>query len=196
MISPAEGVAFTTAADGDMRRDHMARERLGLAEWATVRQVHGATVVEVTESGDHGEADGLFTTEVGLALAVFTADCMGVVIHGSGRVAVVHAGWRGAAAGVVATAVARIGDVQSAHIGPHIRPCCFEVGPEVSARFIGHLGRTRQGTTSVDLVSAVAAQLPVEPEIIDLCTRCGSDTFSHRRNGTGERLAAVGWVPS
>ena len=196
MISPAEGVAFTTAADGDMRRDHQARERLGLAEWATVQQVHGATVVEVTGSGDHGEADGMFTTEAGLALAVFTADCMGVVLRGPGRVAVVHAGWRGAAAGVVANAVARMGVVNSVHIGPHIRPCCFEVGPEVSARFVGHLGRTRQGTTSVDLASAVAAQLPIEPEIIDRCTRCGSDTFSHRRNGTRERLAAVGWVPS
>jgi len=195
MISPADGVAFTTAADGDMRRDRQARERLGLAEWATVRQVHGATVVGVSGSGDQGEADGLFTTEVGLPLAVLTADCLGVVIHGPGRVAVVHAGWRGVASGVVTNAVERVGDVRSAHIGPHIRPCCFEVGPEVSARFVGHLGRTTSGTISVDLASAVAAQLPVEPEIMDRCTRCGSDTFSHRRNGTGERLAAVGWVP-
>lgn len=196
MISPADGVAFTTAADGDMRRDHAARARLGLAEWATVRQVHGATVVDASGSGDHGEADGLFTTETDLALAVFTADCLGVVIHGPGRVAVVHAGWRGVASGVVPNAVARIGDVRSVHIGPHIRPCCFEVGPEVSARFVGHLGRTRAGTTSVDLASAVAAQLPVEPGIVDLCTRCGNDTFSHRGNGTSERLAALGWVPS
>ena len=196
MISPADGVAFTTAADGDMRRDRAARGRLGLGEWATVRQVHGAAVVDASGSGDHGEADGLFTTEAALALAVFTADCLGVVIHGPRGVAVVHAGWRGAASGVVANAVGRIGEVRSAHIGPHIRPCCFEVGPEVSARFAGHLGRTRAGTTSVDLASAVAAQLPVEPEVIDLCTRCGDDTFSHRRDGTAARLAAVGWVPS
>ena len=195
MITPADGVAFTTAADGDMRRDLHARARLGLAEWATVRQVHGASVVEVRESGDHGEADGLFTVEAGLPLAVFTADCLGVVLHGPGRVAVVHAGWRGVAAGAVGNAVARLGDVGSAHIGPHIRPCCFEVGPEVSARFVGHLGRTRAGTMSVDLASAVAAQLPVEPEIVDLCTRCGGDTFSHRRDGTEQRLAAVGWLP-
>ncbi|MEX1004017.1 MAG: polyphenol oxidase family protein [Acidimicrobiia bacterium] len=196
MIAPADGVAFTTAADGDMRRNHQARQRLGLAEWATVRQVHGSAVVDASASGDHGEADGLATSATGLALAVFTADCLGVVMHGAGRVAVVHAGWRGVAAGVVANAVERVGDVASVHIGPHIRPCCFEVGPEVSARFVGHLSRTRTGTTSVDLASAVAAQLPVEPEIIDRCTRCGNDMFSHRRNGTGERLATVGWVPS
>ena len=194
MISPADGVAFTTAGDGDMRRNPEARESLGLGEWATVRQVHGSTVVDAAGSGDHGDADGLFTTQEGLALAVFTADCLGVVIHGPARVAVVHAGWRGVAAGVVTDAVARVGDVQSVHIGPHIRPCCFEVGPEVSARFVGHLARTTAGTTSVDLASAVAAQSPVEPEVVDLCTRCGNDTFSHRRNGTRERLAAVGWV--
>jgi polyphenol oxidase len=195
MITPADGVAFTTAADGDMRRDHQARERLGLAEWATVRQVHGSTVADASASGDHGEADGLFTTEVGLPLAVFTADCLGVVIHGPGRVAVVHAGWRGVDSGVVANAVDRVGDVRSAHIGPHIRSCCFEVGPEVAERFVGHVGRTRAGTTSVDLASAVAAQLPVRPEVVGQCTRCGSDTYSHRRDGTKERLAAVGWVP-
>lgn len=195
MITPADGVAFTTSADGDMRRDLQARDRLGMAEWATVRQVHGSTVVDAHGGGDHGEADGMFTTEAGLPLAVFTADCLGVVIHGPGRVAVVHAGWRGVASGAVANAVTRVGDVRSAHIGPHIRACCFEVGPEVSARFVGHLGRTRAGTMSVDLASAAAAQLPMQPEVVDLCTRCGTDTFSYRRDGTQERLAAVGWVP-
>lgn len=195
MITPADGVAFTTAADGDMRRDAEARRRLGLAEWATVRQVHGAKVVDATATGDHGEADGLYTTEARLSLAVFTADCMGVVLHGPGRVAVVHAGWRGVAAGAVAAASHRMGEVHSAHIGPHIRPCCFEVGPEVSARFPEHLATTRDGTTSVDLAAAAAAQLPVEPEVVDLCTRCGDDTFSYRRDGTRARLAAVGWLP-
>lgn len=195
MIRPAPGVVFTTAADGDMRRDRTARQRVGLSpEWATVHQVHGASVTEVDRAGDHGDADGLVTEIPGLPLAVFTADCLGIVIHRPGRVAVVHAGWRGVNAGVVEAAVAGFGQVESVHIGPHIRSCCFEVGPEVAELFGDDLSTTSWGTTSVDLASAVRRRLPVAPEVVDHCTRCGDDSFSHRRDGTQARMAAIGWL--
>lgn len=195
MIRPAPGVVFTTADDGDMRRDRAARQRVGLgSDWATVRQVHGASIAEVDSAGDHGDADGLVTGVRGLPLAVFTADCLGIVIHGPDRVAVVHAGWRGVNAGVVETAVDRFGPVESVHIGPHIRSCCFEVGPEVAAVFGDDLSTTSWGTTSVDLASAVRRRLPVAPEVVDHCTRCGDDSHSHRRDATPARMAAIGWL--
>lgn len=195
MIRPAPGVVFTTAADGDIRRDPATRKRLGLgSDWATVRQVHSATVTEVDRAGDHGEADGLITEVSGLPLAVFTADCLGIVMHGPDRVAVVHAGWRGVAAGVVESALTALGAVDTVHIGPHIRSCCFEVGPEVAELFGDDLATTSWGTTSVDLMAAVSRQLPTEPEVIDRCTRCGDDTYSHRLNGTEARMAAIGWL--
>lgn len=195
MIQPAPGVVFTTADDGDMRADPAARMRLGLpTEWATVRQVHGADVRHVHGPGDHGAADGLRTTIGDLPLAVFTADCLGVVLHGDGEVAVIHAGWRGVVAGIVENAVAALGDIDSVHVGPHIRPCCFEVGPEVAELFPGHTSTTTWGTQSVDLAGAVASRLPVAPVISEMCTRCGDGYFSHRRDGTSHRLAAIGWV--
>ncbi|MEX2280471.1 MAG: polyphenol oxidase family protein [Acidimicrobiia bacterium] len=196
MISPAPGVMFTTAADGDMRRQpaYMTRLRV-VGDWATVRQVHGSKVVEVERPGDHGEADGLFTDVPGLPLAVFTADCLGIVLRGPSEVAVVHAGWRGLASGVIERAVGMLGEVDSVFIGPHIRECCFEVGPEVAELFEGHLGRTTAGTVSVDLAGAAAARLPLQPEVVDLCTKCGADTFSHRLNATDARMATVGWIP-
>lgn len=196
MIRPAPGVIFTTAADGDMRDDPAARQRIGLgSEWATVRQVHGNAVQVVYGPGDHGDADGLVTDVPGLPLAVFTADCLGIVLHGPDRVAVVHAGWRGVAAGVVESALTALGRVDTVHVGPHIRACCFEVGPEVADRFSLDLATTSWGTTSVDLASAISRQLPVEPDVSDRCTRCGDDSFSHRRNGTPARMAAIGWLP-
>lgn len=195
MITAGPGTVFTTAADGDMRADIRARSRvIPDAEWATVSQVHGADVFDVDTPGFHGAADGLHTRTPGLPLAVFTADCLGVVLRGEDEVAVVHAGWRGVVAGVVDRAVEMMSTVQEVHIGPHIRRCCFEVGPEVAERFEGHLGSTTAGTVSVDLASAVAARLPVKPTVSDLCTRCGSDTFSHRRDGTDTRMATVGWI--
>lgn len=196
MITAGPGTVFTTAADGDMRRDSRARSRVVPgADWATVSQVHGVDILGVDAPGSHGAADGLHTRTPGLPLAVFTADCLGVVLRGEDEVAVVHAGWRGVAGGVVDRAVETMSTVREVYIGPHIRPCCFEVGPEVAERFEGHLGSTTGGTVSVDLASAVAARLPVEPNITELCTKCGADTFSHRRDGTDSRLATVGWIP-
>jgi hypothetical protein len=195
MIRPAAGVVFTTAADGDMRRDPEARAAVGVVgEWATVHQVHGDTVLEVDRPGEHGDADALVTSTVGLALAVFTADCLGIVLHGDRRVGVVHAGWRGIDRGVVARAVDGVGVVTDVHIGPHIRSCCFEVGPEVAEKFEPYLATTTTGAVSVDLVAAVRAQLPVQPVVVEACTKCGTDTFSHRRDSTKQRLAAIGWV--
>lgn len=202
---PAVGsrAAFSRAADGDLRRDPAARravsERLGVpTSWATVTQVHGAGVVEAATSGDHGEADALITTIPDLPLAVFTADCLGVVVHADAVVAVAHAGWRGLAAGVLEATLeamrARGITARRAEIGPAIGPCCFEVGPEVAERFPDHIARTTWGTTSVDLVAAAATRLHLPTVQRGGCTRCGDDAFSHRRDRTSHRMAAVGWL--
>lgn len=198
------GAAFTTAADGDVRSDAGAREQasraIGVsAEWSTVRQVHGDRVVVVDAPGDAGEADALLTTKPGLPLAVFTADCVGVVIEGDRAVGVAHAGWRGARAGVVRRLLDAFGatgvEPRIATIGPHIRSCCFEVGPEVAAEFDGHRAETTWGTPSVDLAGHVRASLEgIEVADLGVCTMCGDDTFSHRRDGDRSRMAALGWL--
>jgi YfiH family protein len=206
MRAVVPGAAFTDAGDGDMRADPAARRlvssRLGIdSEWATVTQVHGASVVRITASGDAGEADALFTDVPGLALAVFTADCLGVVVIGSGGVGVAHAGWRGAADGVVSSLIQEMEkaglDPRFAYGGPAIGPCCFEVGPEVIARFPDEASSmTTWGTASVDLEASVRLQLgSVGFRPSGSCTRCDDGFFSHRRDTTPARLAAIGYVP-
>ena len=100
------GVAFSDAADGDLRNDRDARlrfgSRLGIsAEWAIVSQVHGAKVVHASGPGDLGEADAIWVDTRGLPVAVFTADCLGVILLAEEAVGVAHAGWRGVNAEVV-----------------------------------------------------------------------------------------------
>ncbi len=174
-------------------------ERLGVAEeWATVTQVHGRGVVRVERPGPAGEGDALFTTVPGLVLAVFTADCLGVVLGRPGMVGVAHAGWRGLSAGVLEALVDEMtsagGAPTSAEIGPGIGPCCFEVGPEVAARFPEDVSTTGWGTTSVDLVAAARRRLhPIHVESDGRCTHCQGG-FSHRRDATRDRMAALGWV--
>ena len=206
MIRPPgfRGVAFTAARHGDLRNDSAARRGVsGHLEvpdaWATVDQIHGGVVVEAHAAGSLGEADALFTSRSLTPLAVFTADCLAVAVEADGGVGIAHAGWRGIVAGVVEnllTAMEAVGlNPLRAAIGPGIGPCCFEVGPEVAARFPAGLATTTWGTASVDLPGAVAARLEgLEVWQAEACTRCSNAYFSHRRDRTASRMAGIGWL--
>jgi hypothetical protein len=198
------GVAFSDASDGDVRGDDIRRAalagRLGISDrWATLTQVHGSKVVEVDRPGDQGEADAMFTSVAGLPLAIFTADCVGVVVHAPGAVGVAHAGWRGAASRVVEALVDAMRgagfEPASAAIGPALGPCCLEVGPEVSARFDGFTARTSWDSESIDLRKAITAQLDgFEIWEANRCTLHEPGWFSHRRDGTLARMATIAWL--
>jgi polyphenol oxidase len=198
------GVAFSDASDGDVRSDDVRRtdlaRRLGISDrWATLTQVHGADVVEVDRSGDQGEADAMFTSVTGLPLAIFTADCAGVVVQAPGAVGVAHAGWRGAASRVVEALVTRMRgagfEPASAAIGPALGPCCLEVGPEVSARFDGFTARTSWDSESIDLELAITSQLGgLKVWAANRCTLHEPGWFSHRRDGTLARMATIAWL--
>lgn len=197
--------AFTEASDGDVRDDLRARAQLGVSHdvprrWATLRQVHGDDVIRVASPGPAGSADAMWTTEPDLAIAVFTADCFGVVLKADQAVGVAHAGWRGASKGVVSRLRSVMGEEghvpNEAAIGPGIGPCCFEVGHEVAKQFDGFETTTSWGTTSVDLRAVLEEQLDgLETWFSAACTRHEDGYFSHRASGTADRMAALGWLP-
>ncbi|MEA2126882.1 MAG: purine-nucleoside/S-methyl-5-thioadenosine phosphorylase / adenosine deaminase, partial [Solirubrobacteraceae bacterium] len=96
-------------------------------------QVHGATVLR--DAG--GEADGFVSTDPAWGALVRTADCLPIALIADDGVAMLHGGWRGLAAGIVAEGVRVLavpGPVVAA-LGPSARACCYEVGEEVHARF-------------------------------------------------------------
>lgn len=207
MIRPAgfRGAAFGDAASGNGRddlnkRSSISRE-LGIPEgWASVTQVHGGIVLKVDESGSAGEADGLITARPGLPLTIATADCVPIIIEGDRSVAILHAGWRGVASGIVTAgveAMRTLGDTpRRAAIGPSIGPCCYEVGEEVRDAIGDHSSRTTFGTPSVDLWTAAAAQLgDLDVWRSDLCTYTDAGMRSYRRDATTKRQVAVAWLP-
>jgi YfiH family protein len=110
-------------------------------------QVHSADVI-VADAPWTREArprgDAIVTRTPGLAIAVSTADCAPLLLADAeaGVIAAVHAGWRGALAGVVEAAVAAMERLGAARgrivgaLGPVIRQPNYEVGPEFVARFI------------------------------------------------------------
>ena len=143
------------------------------------------------------EADGHVVTAGGMAALVFVADCVPVALAGPAGVAMLHCGWRGLAAGIVAKGAAAIGATDAA-IGPSIGRCCYEVGEEVLAAF-DHLGEGVASARMLDLPE-VARRLLAEAgvkrvETSGLCTSCEPELFfSHRRDhGRTGRQAGLVW---
>lgn len=188
--------------------------------WA--RQVHGREVWNV-DRGRLGrsdalvEADALVSATPGTVLAIATADCVPLLLvePSVGVVAAVHAGWRGAAVGVVEHTVASLvrdhsvspGAVQAV-IGPAVEGACYQVGTDVVDALRGRPGFERAvspdgstvGRALVDVATLVTASLVAvgvpERSIVRLaaCTVCDADRwFSHRRDGprTGRQAAFV-----
>jgi YfiH family protein len=161
-------------------------------------QVHGTRLIEHPTSEARPEADGHLVREPGLAPLVFVADCLPVALHGPGGLAMVHAGWRGLAGGIVATAAEAVG-ATSAAIGPGIGPCCYEVGDEVLEAF-ADLGDGIAQDRMLDLPEVARRQLAgagVEHvQSAGLCTSCERELFfSHRRDdGRTGRQAGIAWL--
>ena len=158
------------------------------------RQVHSPTVHRAGARGEPG--DGLWSDEPGQPMLAMSADCLPIAVartDGPRALAVLHAGWRGLAEGVVAAGAAALGDgPKAAMIGPAIGPCCYEVGEEVSALYDEDL--TVGG--KLDLWSAAERALRgagVERvERADLCTHCNPGLFfSHRRSGRARGVQGV-----
>lgn len=150
--APAEPQRVLAAAVGfDPSRLHQAT------------QVHGAAVIDASGAPDTTrEADALVASTPGDAVGVRVADCVPILVADptSGKVAAVHAGWKGVVGGVIGAALDRFelrGRLVAA-IGPCIGPCCFEVGAEVAAK-IGFVERRSGDKGFVDLRKAVRAQL-------------------------------------
>lgn len=176
------------------------------------RQVHGTRLVGGADADrgsfvHHGatkeprddvpEADGHIVREPGLAPLVFVADCLPVALYGPGGLAMVHAGWRGLAGGILAAAAEAVGATRAA-IGPGIGPCCYQVGEEVLGAFAG-LGDVADGRMLdlPEVARRLLAQAGVEQvESAGLCTGCEAELFfSHRRDdGRTGRQAGLAWV--
>ncbi len=183
-------------------------------------QVHG-TGVEVLRGDEdpaevvRREGDATLSLARGVACGVRSADCGTVLLadRRSGAACAVHAGWRGTVRGVVRAAVAALSSAGArpadlvAAVGPHIEPCCFEVGDDVAQQIAESAGvvegvivRPTEGKLHVDLRRVLEIQLVAcgitSPAIDHVrgCTVCdGGRFFSYRREGkvSGRMLSAV-----
>jgi YfiH family protein len=187
----------------------------GLAAGVHTRQVHGAELWLHQSACAPGllvmdGRDGHLTACAGLLLSVGVADCVPVslVAPEARVVALVHAGWRGTAAGIVERAAERLHDEWDVlprelwlHCGPAICGSCYEVGPEVHAAI--HPSRPAPpGNTPIDVRAAIAGRaralgIPAAQVSVSAhCTRCGpGDFFSHRGGSRARQMGVLGIRP-
>jgi len=185
-----------------------------------LNQVHGVVCHEVSSVTDNRlartlQGDAVVSSAPDVACGVRIADCAPILMadRKSGSVIAVHSGWRGTLQNIAAVAAGRLrcqanGETDLiAAVGPHIGPCCFEVGQDVAQLLVdaspdkdivrqGHGGRPH-----VDLRRMIHAQLVQagvrEVDHVAGCTYCEVEKFfSYRRSGkrSGRHLAAI--VPS
>lgn len=188
---------------------------------ASIYQVHSPTAVIVTEAAAHAErpqADAVVTDRPGLLLGVVTADCAPVLLAdaATGVVGAVHAGWRGAFAGVTdqaITAMISLGagiDRISAAVGPCIGRASYEVDHDFAGRLIiddpnneRFFGEGPSGKPHFDLEAYVVTRLAAagiqQIEAVGLDTYALEDRFfsyrraTHRNEPTyGRQLSLIG----
>jgi YfiH family protein len=202
-------VRFTGRGPAGEREDVLGRIESKGPPVAWAKQIHSAVALPA-RPGRCGEGDAVYGDAPGLALSVVTADCVPVLLAGpEGRLAAVHAGWRGLVAGVIAETlkVAGGGSGWAAWIGPAIGPCCYEVGEEVAEQVAAVSGPEVVVTAPdrkphLDLVAAARRQLEsagvTEVHSVAACTRCDSARlYSYRREGkaAGRNIAFI-WRPA
>jgi YfiH family protein len=169
------------------------------------KQPHGNNVAIVTKKHKGSfinDCDGLITADKDIMLGVFTADCMPVLMVSKDKSksakAVVHAGWKGLASGILINTVKIFKEgfgvnpeTLAVYIAPHIKECCYEV----SADF-GDIFETKLKNCRLNL-AAVACKILEKEGVNGIyvsphCTCCESDLFfSYRRDKTADRMITI-----
>jgi hypothetical protein len=198
----------TSEVGAVMRRWESLRSTLGAqgpgSRFATSAQVHGVRIIR------HGadwegwvrveSADGHLSAVPGTGLGITIADCVPIFLaHPSGAVAILHAGWRGTAGGILRAGLAVFRaeglaprDVR-VHLGPAICGRCYEVGPDVYAKLTKRESAEAKTVDLRELLSAEARSVGVVAVSTSRrCTRCDNDEFfSHRAGDAGRQVAAI-----
>jgi copper oxidase (laccase) domain-containing protein len=207
----------STRADGDHHRvdvpfDELEARRRSAVDlpWTMLDEHHGTSVVRVGRPGAHDgdPGDVLITALDDAVLGCWAADCAPVVLVGAEtEFAVVHAGWRGLADGVIDVAVAAFTEpVVGALLGPAIGPCCYEFGRADLEAVASGVHAAPQTVAGLARTAALALDVPaavrsacgahgVDLTTIAGCTGCEYDGYSHRvRAESGRHVVAV-WRP-
>lgn len=202
----------------DQNRD-LVRDTINVGPLIILRQTHSTRVETITGPVEPSslEADAMVTATPGILLGILTADCTPILFADpeAGVVGAAHAGWRGAAEGIIPKTLdamlslgADLSRIRAAY-GPTIYGANYEVGEKFMADFLAidpsgaaHFTTPPGGQPHFDLPGFVHEQLEAaglaSVEAVGACTYAHPDRyFSHRyatHKGirTGRQISVIG----
>jgi len=180
------------------------------------QQVHGKNVEYMRQENKGSGAldyassimdtDGFITDQLGVPLAILTADCLSIFIYDPERpaIAILHAGWRSTEINISQAGISRMREKFGSQakdllvgFGPSIRSCCFQVEEDFKSNFAFGLFK-RDGGVFMDIALINQRQLVDcgvrEENIFDpaFCTFSDDDFFSFRKEAQAAgRLISV-----
>jgi YfiH family protein len=196
-------------------------KKLGLKSLYGARQVHGIASGSIDQQKEvvavfDQEVDALLTDQKGVGVGVFTADCLPVLLYDPEHkvVAAVHAGWKGAVAGILQKTIKRLTEKYQTnpadlyiYFGPSIKICCYQVGQEVvdaveKTSFARLSLYEREEQYFFDLLEFAKQVLLKQgcrfsrmDQKNSLCTRCIKTYHSYRRDGdkAGRQISIIAY---
>ena len=206
--------AFTTRKDGDMKDSVANRERIVHQLFGDARELKTAPQTHSNEVG----LDAIISKDKNVALGVFVADCVPILLSDDRAIGAIHAGWKGTLGGIT---INTINEMKKAGtepnemmvwIGPHIGMCHYDVPESRAQKFLNTFDNDPKVASffenkwHVDIGWANYRQLVdsgVKPEHINApptCTACQIDTyFSFRKDSKesfGEIMGVIGFKQS
>lgn len=159
-----------------------------------VEQVHGPLVLEdIVNKNEPCQADGLFSINLDLPLAIKTADCLPIFILGKKGVSLLHAGWKGVHQKIVLADEVKSLAPYYFFIGPFIQAKHFEVQIDFRLNFpqSKHF-LENEGKLNFDLGAELKDQIKssykkADVELSEISTFNDPAFHSYRRNGTIKR---------
>lgn len=161
------------------------------------------------------EGDAIVTKERDIAVGVFTADCVPIIIVNEDTkvVAAVHSGWKGTFNSIIVKTINEMKkefniNIASTKIfiGPHIRQCCYEVSEELKEKFINSTGIEEgklfngRKLSMEECILKDLREIGIKEENIfslNLCTHCEENIKLHSyrgASGTYGRLFSFAYI--
>lgn len=191
-------------------------EEFRLSDIQYLKQIHSDKVYTYNEYDlKEKEGDALITNVKDVAIGVFTADCVPIIIVDNKNevIGAIHSGWKGTFNSIVLKTLYKMKeefniDISSTKvfIGPHIRQCCYEVSEELKNDFLNKtkieekkLFKKRNLSLEECILKDIREFGILEENIysIDLCTHCEEKLklYSYRKSvGTYGRLFSFAFI--
>jgi YfiH family protein len=202
IFSTASGeLNFNKNLKQGMENINKLKDWFNLREIGFLNQIHSDYIHNY--DGEIYDGDALITNKKNIALGVFSADCVPILLHDkvNGVIAAVHSGWKGTLLDICGKTVEGMRQEYGtcakdiiAYIGPHNKACCYEIGEEVAEKFrekdiYKKINVTNNGKLNLEkcIINSLVEKGVPEASIntLNICTYCNKEEklYSYRKDG-------------